>query len=229
MDLDRQVKMDSAGKGPAGMPRRRRIPWGVLVPAGVLLVLVGLVFLFRTQLLTGAAEYLVVDDPLRPAEMIFLLNGDYNTRPFRASQLYQQGLAPQIVVAQAEGLPAETLGLVQNETEISVAVMEKLGVPADRIVVLPGPVTSTYDEARALRQYVQDNSIHSVLLLTSAFHTRRARWIVAKELAGLPVSLEVSAVPYGGFDAMDWWHSEGGLIALNNEYIKLVYYYWKYR
>jgi len=231
MDLDRQVKEASAAKTQTGAGGKRRLPWGLLVPASLMVVLIVLVFAFRAQLLTGAAEYLVVDDAPRPAEVIFLLNGDYNTRPFQASQLYQQGLAPRIVIAQAEGQPAERIGLVQNETEISVAVMEKMGVPADKIVVLQveGGVTSTYDEARALRQYVRDNSIHSVLLVTSAFHTRRARWIVAKELAGLPVSLEVSAVPYGSFDATDWWQSENGLIALNNEYIKLFYYFWKYR
>jgi uncharacterized SAM-binding protein YcdF (DUF218 family) len=231
MDLDRQVKTESAVKGPDGTTRRRRLPWGLLVTAGLLVLLFGLVFIFRARLLTAAAEYLIVDDAPRPAEIIFLLNGDYNTRPFRASQLYQQGLAPRIVIAQAEGQPAESIGLVQNETEISVAVMEKLGVPSDKIVILQveGGVTSTYDEALALRQYIQENSIHSVLLVTSAFHTRRAHWIVSKELAGLPVSLEVSAVPYEGFDATNWWQSENGLIALNNEYVKLFYYYWKYR
>jgi uncharacterized SAM-binding protein YcdF (DUF218 family) len=221
MDLDRQMTGE----------RRPRRAWGWLVAAGLLLILAGLAFIFRARLLTAAADYLVVDDSPRPAEMIFLLNGDYNSRPFQAARLYQQGLAPRIVIARVEGQPADVLGLVQNETSISVAVMEKLGVPADRIVVLqtPGGVTSTYDEAVVLQHYVRDNSIHSVLLVTSAFHTRRARWIVSKELAGLPVSLEVSAVPYGDFDATNWWRSENGLIALNNEYVKLFYYFWKYR
>jgi uncharacterized SAM-binding protein YcdF (DUF218 family) len=231
MDLDRQVKADPAAKNPAGAGRRRRTAWGLPVTAGLLVLLVGLAFIFRARLLTAAAEYLVVDDSPRPAEILFLLNGDYNTRPFQAARLYQQGLAPRIVIARVEGQPADVLGLVQNETSISVAVMEKLGVPADKILILevPGGVTSTYDEAVVLRDYVRQNSIHSVLLVTSAFHTRRARWIVTRELAGLPVTLEVSAVPYGGFDATNWWRSENGLIALNNEYIKLFYYFWKYR
>ena len=217
MDLDRQVT------------QRRRLAWGLLAGAALLLALAGLVYASRVRLLTAAADYLVVDDPLRPADAILLLNGDYNTRPFQAAALYRQGLAPLILVAQAEAQPAEALGLVRNDTQISIAVMEAKGVPADRIVLLPGPVTSTYDEAVALRNYAAAHPLHSVLLVTSAFHTRRADWIVTRELAGLDVSLEVSAVPYDGFDATNWWQSENGLIALNNEYVKLVYYYWKYR
>jgi len=200
--------------------------------AGILLVLgISLAVVLRAKLLTAAADYLVVDDPLQPADVIFVLNGDYNTRPFRAAELYRQGLAPLILMARAESQPAEKLGLIENDTDISVGVMEKLGVPADRILVLPVPggVTSTFDEAGQLRRYVEKNGIHQVLLVTSAFHTRRARWVIDKELAGLPVKLEVCAVPYDGFDDTNWWQSENGLIALNNEYVKLFYYYWKYR
>jgi len=177
------------------------------------------------------ADLLVVNDPLQPADMIFVLNGDYNTRPFRASELYQQGLAPIIVIAQSEMLPAEKLGLAPNDTDVSINVMKKLGVPPEKIVVLPteGGVTSTFDEANALRQYIEFHNIHSLILLTSAFHTRRAKWIFDRELAGLPVRLEVAAVPSYGFDESNWWQSEDGLITLNNEYIKLAYYFLKYR
>ncbi|PIZ25006.1 MAG: YdcF family protein, partial [Chloroflexi bacterium CG_4_10_14_0_8_um_filter_57_5] len=41
--------------------------------------------------------------------------------------------------------------------------------------------------------------------------------------------LEVAAVPHYGFDESNWWQSEDGLITLNNETIKLAYYFLKYR
>jgi hypothetical protein len=37
------------------------------------------------------------------------------------------------------------------------------------------------------------------------------------------------AVPESTFDRASWWKNESGLITLNNEYLKLVYYYFKYR
>jgi uncharacterized SAM-binding protein YcdF (DUF218 family) len=210
---------------------KKHLQRNILVAGAVLLLLVSLVYALRSQILTGMADLLVVNDPLQPADIIFVLNGDYNTRPFTASELYKQGLAPIIVIAQSEMLPAEKLRLAPNDTDISIGVMEQLGVPPEKIVVLPveGGVTSTFDEANALRQYIETHNIHSLILLTSAFHTRRAKWIFDRELAGLTIMLEVAAVPSYGFDESNWWQSEDGLITLNNEYIKLAYYFLKYR
>jgi uncharacterized SAM-binding protein YcdF (DUF218 family) len=203
----------------------------ILAAAAVLLLLAILAFALRAQILTGMAGYLVVNDRLQPADAIVLLNSEVNTRPFRASELYKQGLAPVIVIARSESTPTVNLGLLPNDTDISVAVMEKLGVPADKIVVLPFPggVTSTFDEAAAIRQYIQAQQANRIILVTSAFHTRRARWIFERTLAGLPVRLEMAAVSYAGFDQTNWWKNEAGLITLNNEYIKLLFYLFKYQ
>lgn len=212
-------------------PNKKHLLRSVLLASTFLVLLVVLAYAFRSQILTGIADLLVVNDPLHPADIIFVLNGDYNTRPFRASELYEKGLAPVIVIARSEMLPAEELGLAPNDTDVSIGVMKALGVPPEKIVVLPveGGTTSTFDEAIALRQYIESHNLHSLILLTSAFHTRRAKWIFDRELSGLPVRLEVAAVPHYGFDESDWWQSEDGLITLNNEYIKLVYYFVKYR
>ena len=215
----------------ASTPNRKYPLQCILLASIVLVLLIALAYAFRSQILTDIADLLVVNDPLQPADIIFVLNGDYNTRPFRASELYEQGLAPVIVIARSEMLPAEELGLAPNDTDVSIGVMKALGVPPEKIVVLPveGGTTSTFDEAIALRQYIESHNVHSLILLTSAFHTRRAKWIFDRELSGLPVRLEVAAVPHYGFDESDWWQSEDGLITLNNEYIKLVYYFVKYR
>lgn len=209
--------------------KHRSLAW--LAAGLAVLLLLGLVFVFRAPLLTAVAEGLIVNDPPQPADIIFLLNGDYNSRPFWAADLYEQNLAPLVVIARSEDTPAVKLGLIPNDTDISVSVLEKNGVPADKIVVLswPGGVTSTFDEAAALHQYVNMTDISRVILVTSEFHSRRAKWIFGRELSGLPVRLEMAAVPYSTFDKTNWWKNENGLITLNNEYIKLVYYFFKYR
>lgn len=197
----------------------------------VIVLLCALAYSLRVPLLSGLANYLInTDTPLEKADMIFVLNGDYETRPFYTSELYQQGLAPLVAIAQTESSPAERLGLVDNPTDIAVEVMKLRGVPADKLLVLntSGPVTSTFDEARTIRQYVEANNIGSVIMVTSAFHTRRSRWIFERELEGVPVKLQVAGAPYINFDAGNWWQYEDGLINLNNEYIKLIFYKIKY-
>jgi len=174
---------------------------------------------------------LIVNDHLERADMLFVLNGDVNTRPVQTVDLYRQGLAPVVGIAQAEKHTTEEIGLLPNETDVAIQEMVKLGIPQDSIVVLPSeePVTSTYDEAVALRQYVENNAIHSIIIVTSEFHTRRAKWICEKELKGLDVTIMMAATPNEDFNSSNWWKSENGLITVNNEYVKLLYYFWKYR
>jgi uncharacterized SAM-binding protein YcdF (DUF218 family) len=230
VDLDREVKIRPTDPD-VSSPHKKHTLRNIFTASAIFLCLVILVFALRSQILTGIADYLVINDRLQPADVIFLLNSEVNTRPFRAAEMYKQGQAPVIVITRSENTPVVDLGLMPNDTDISVGVMEKLGVPAEKIIVLPVPggATSTLDEAAALRQYIEANQIHRIILVTSAFHTRRAKWIFDKTLAGLPVTLEMAAVPYANFDQTNWWKNETGLITLNNEYIKLVYYFFKYR
>jgi uncharacterized SAM-binding protein YcdF (DUF218 family) len=230
MDLDREVKIRPTDRDSRYLPNKYRLR-NALVAGAILLLLVILAYAFRSQILTEVADYLIINDTLKPADVIFLLNSEFDTRPFRAAEIYEQGLAPVIAIARVEDSPVVDLGLVPDNTDISVGVLEKLGVPSDKVVILnfPGGVTSTFDEAEAFRQYAEANQVRKVILVTSAFHTRRAKWIMDKTLAGLPITLEMAAVPYIGFDQTNWWKNETGLIALNNEYIKLFFYFFKYR
>jgi uncharacterized SAM-binding protein YcdF (DUF218 family) len=230
MGLDREVNKPSTERNAVLVPNQHNLR-NILITVTVLLLLVIMVLMARSQILTGIADHLIINDKLQPADAIFLLNSEFNTRPFRAAELYKQGLAPVIVIAQAEAPPVVGLGLVPNDTDISVGVLKKLGVPPGKIIVLPipGGVTSTFDEAVAFRQYTEVKQMERVIVVTSAFHTRRAKWILDKTLAGLPVKLEMAAVPYAGFDQTNWWKNENGFFTLINEYIKLGFYYFKYR
>jgi uncharacterized SAM-binding protein YcdF (DUF218 family) len=230
VDLDREMKALSQDRQ-AEPPRKKPVLRNILFAVAGLLLLVILAYVFHSQILTGIADYLIVNDRLQPADAIFLLNSDVNIRPFRAAELYKQGLAREVIIARAEDTPVVSLGLLPNDTDISVGVMEKLGVPPEKIIVLtvPGGVTSTHDEAAALRTYIETTHIRRIILVTSVFHTRRAGWIFHRTLAGLPVVLEIAAVPYTDFDQTTWWKNEDGLITINNEYIKLIFYLFTYR
>ncbi len=201
------------------------------IAAAVVIIVPLLAYIFGTLILTAAGRALIVNDHPERADMLFVLNGDVNTRPIHTVELYQQGLAPVVGIAQVESHTAEEMGLLPNETDVAIQEMVKLGIPQDSIIVIPsdGPVTSTYDEAVALRQYVEANDIHSVIIVTSAFHTRRASWVIKRELKGLDVTVSMAATPDEDFDATNWWKSEQGLVTVNNEYVKLIYYFWKYR
>ena len=86
----------------------------------------------------------------------------------------------------------------------------------------------TIDEANELAKYVKEHRTHSVILVTSDLHSRRSRFTFRKALDGTGVKLSMAPIPDLKYGAQDWWHSEDGIIGLQNEYIKLLYYYYKY-
>ena len=200
----------------------------VLLTTLIGLVLAGLlVYIFRFQILTGLAAQLIVDDQLEPADIIFVLAGEISSRPFHAAELFKQGLAPDIVMAREADWPAVELGLYPRGTDVATEIMKELGVPVENITVIAGAggTTSTRDESRVLARYVEGHNVKRVILVTNAFHTRRAKWMFDKDLKGSGVTLQVAAVPEWKFDQTNWWQQEHGLVAFVNEYSKLFYYY----
>ena len=55
-------------------------------------------YIFRAPLLRGAARAWVVNDQLTRADVIVVLGGGMETRPFEAARLYHLGLAPKILL-----------------------------------------------------------------------------------------------------------------------------------
>jgi uncharacterized SAM-binding protein YcdF (DUF218 family) len=189
------------------------------------------IYLFRVPILTAFGNFLVIQDRLEPSDIIFVLNGDVATRPFQAAKLWKEELAPKVVIVRAGNSLAVNMDIATNVTDTSIAMMKKAGIPAATIVQLPFPsgVTSTFDESRALRSYAQQNSLRRIIVVTSSIHTRRARWIIRRALAGLPLKIMMSPSFDPRYTPRNWWRQEDGFIGYQNEYLKLVYYFFKHR
>jgi uncharacterized SAM-binding protein YcdF (DUF218 family) len=88
---------------------------------------------------------------------------------------------------------------------------------------------TTYEEAVAIRQIVQTHSLGSVLIVTSAYHARRAYWIFEQVLSGTGVELLIAVVPHSAFTMDTWWKSHVGRKLVLREYMGLVYYWLRLR
>jgi hypothetical protein len=60
---------------------------------------VTLLALFRTQILRAAARAWVVSDSIAPADAIAVLAANVKTRPIAAADLYEKGMAKQILIS----------------------------------------------------------------------------------------------------------------------------------
>jgi uncharacterized SAM-binding protein YcdF (DUF218 family) len=179
--------------------------------------------LFHRPLLTGYARLFRVDDP-SPSDAIILLLGGSTHRPDKAAELYRQGLAPRILL----GREPENPFFPDDRSARIKTYLQGLGVPGDAIEILPGVVTSTRDEALRVREYLARHPARRLTVVTTAFHTRRARWIFRRVLADLNVDVRAAAATDPDFNESNWYRTEEGLILYINETIKSIYYYFNY-
>jgi uncharacterized SAM-binding protein YcdF (DUF218 family) len=127
-----------------------------------------------------------------------LSDDDYAAdRVNRAAQLYHSQAAP-IVVASGRMLrPYAGIGeLMQHD-------LVERGVPQTAIIVFKHTGENTREEAEALRSLVQDRGWKRLLVVTSNYHTRRARYIFSRVLPAAQVF--VASTPDTGFDPNNWW------------------------
>jgi uncharacterized SAM-binding protein YcdF (DUF218 family) len=204
--------------------RSRVVLWSCSL---VVLLSCGL-FTFRAPLLRTAARAWIINDPVTRTDAIVLLGGGLETRPFAAARLYAEHAAPKILVSQPKLPPTAQMGLTTPEFVIAREVLLSNGVPESAIEVLGTNMTSTFDEARALKAWLSQNQAHTVIIPTDLFHTRRARWIFSKMLRNTGARVFMEAIPVREYGATNWWQHEEGLIAFQNEVIKSVYYHVKY-
>ena len=208
------------GERPRALPRRRRR--GSLALGFVLLLFV--LWLARVPILTGVARALTVSTPLAPAEIIYQFGGDYLPRSRVTADLYARGLAPRVVLMRLTDDPLLE-GIYRNETDVTVRVLQRLGVPRSAIDVysVGDGVSSTTDEADILGRVLRQNRNRSVIVVTSWYHTRRARWALRRALGGTPVSIAMAGAPTRGYDVRSWWRAEDGVLAVFEEYLKFLH------
>jgi uncharacterized SAM-binding protein YcdF (DUF218 family) len=199
----------------------------VLLSPVLLLVLL---YVFRFQELAGIGRFLVIQDKLEPADLIYVLNGDPTVRPYPAAALSHQGLASQVVIARTEDSPGVQFGAYPNVTDSNLIILKNLGIPDTQITQLRWKtgVTSTFDEAIALRDYCHRHPIRKIIVVTSDLHSRRARFIFKKVMSGMDITVLMSPIADRKYGAGNWWRLEDGVIGCQNEYIKLLYYHIKY-
>jgi uncharacterized SAM-binding protein YcdF (DUF218 family) len=200
---------------------------------GVLSSLISLLFLLvfcfvlyaaRRPLLRLAGESWVIEDPLQQSDALLLLSDDnfFADRATRASELYRQKLAPVVVASGRRLRPAAGIAELMEHDLI------ERGVPKDRIIRFPQDADNTREEALALRTFVTEKNWRSVILVTSNYHTRRARYIF-QHVFPESIIVRVASARDGGFDPEHWWESRKSLKEFLQELAAMVVATWELR
>jgi uncharacterized SAM-binding protein YcdF (DUF218 family) len=178
----------------------------------------------------AAARALVVRADIAHADAVAVLAGSsaYVERTRLAAQLYAEGRASVVLLTNDNERGGWSSAEQRNPffVERAVGELTAAGVPREHIVVLPQPVASTYDEAHALRDYAAAHDLRALLVVTSAYHSRRALWTLRRVFAGSNVEVGLAAVAPGAQTPAPalWWLSGRGWRVVAGEYVKLFYY-----
>ena len=195
----------------------------------LLAVLIGGVWLERDPLLRAAANLWIVSDPVTKSDVVVVLGGGLETRPFVAAELYKRGLVNKVLVSQVPEPRSTTILGIPGHSELNRMLLMKLGVPETDIEMFGQGNKNTMDEALALRDWAEQRRVSQIIVPTEIFAARRVRWIFYREFAQSPVRLEIPSFDApGSYTRAEWWKTEAGIITFQNEVLKYLYYRLKY-
>lgn len=181
-----------------------------------LLVLAIAAYAAREPLLTAVGNFLIATDPVEDAEIAVVLAGDATGRRImRAVELVKEGRAPRILVNGPTGI------YDRCECDLAIEFALNRDVPPEILDRFPIPARSTLEESRFVDAELRRRGIRKALVVTSNFHTKRARGIFARHTSGEVRYLFVEAL-YDDFQPDRWWLTRPGKKVVALEYLKTL-------
>lgn len=203
----------------------------------VIIVLVAalLLYFLSRPIMIMVGEFLVqADEPARSDAVVVLSTGiEYYPRLMEAAALFRDGLTKRVAIngnRKSEALiELERRGFQSCCLwyEDAVKVLEFLGVPKERVIIINAE--SAYDtvsEAKLVGEVLSEAGITSIILTTSKYHTRRARYIW-RRLFPDRFTIRAVAARNDPFSPEVWWKEGRQVRWVLAEYGAWIYYFWK--
>jgi uncharacterized SAM-binding protein YcdF (DUF218 family) len=208
-----------------GLVKRRRLT--------ILIALLSAVVLWPIIAWAGA-HLLIVKSELPSADAIVVMSGSatYRERADWAARLYREGRAP-IVILTNDSLKSGWDNKEERNPyfyELAARELQRLGVPESKIQVVSDIALGTYEESLGVRDFASAHQLKRLLVVTSAYHTRRALWSLRHACEGSGIEIGIDGPPPGWQTPAPsrWWWRRWGWKVVAGEYVKLVYYWMRY-
>ena len=200
---------------------------GIITNLIVLLFFVifcAVLYLARHPILRFAAEFWIIEDPIDKAEALIVLSDDnfYADRATRAAELFREGKATVVVASGRRLRPSAGIA------ELMEHDLVERGVPRDKIVRFAHDADGTREEAEALARFAKERKWRSVIVVTSNYHTRRARYIF-RRVFPQDIEVRVASARDGDFDPQRWWEKRKSVKELMREFAGMMVALWELR
>ena len=200
------------------------------------LLLIGMtIYFFGEKTLCALCEWVVLDEKVTPSDAVVVLNTgpEYFPRLIEAADLYRKGLTDQVVINGNRKsdvfreIEAKGFKRCCPWYEDSLRILSMFGVPREKVISLG--VEDAYDtttEAAAVGKEVIRRGYRRIIITTSKYHTRRAKFIW-KRLYGNRLSISSVSAKTDPFDPNSWWRDGRQIRWVLSEYGAWVFYCWK--
>jgi uncharacterized SAM-binding protein YcdF (DUF218 family) len=182
-------------------------------------------FIFHEGILLIPGEFLIIQDKLRPADLIHVIAG-LDHRTDYAIQLYKLGYAKRIFFT---GGWCTFHHHYHGEFSKRRALAQ--GIPLEAIATDDTHVTSTYSEILRLKEFIRKSGlpIHSLIVVSDPYHMRRARWAY-RHVFGKEIPVQMAPVPFALSPYRKrWWADQETRKMVEEEYLKFGYYIARYQ
>lgn len=181
------------------------------------IIIIGLTIYLGPDDLSSCGNKPSSETPCQTADAIVAVSGgDTAARTAEAVRLYDEGWAPKLIfsgAAQDKSGPSNAAAM-RHEAQVA-------GVPFKDIIVEEYSAT-TKQNAENTEAIMQKNGIHDVILVTSAYHQRRA----ALEFnARSGVNVRNHPVSHDDQWSALWWMTPIGWFLAVSEFIKIIAFY----
>lgn len=195
-----------------------------LIVTLLFLVLCWAVYSVRAPILRFVGESWIVEDSLERSDAIIVLSDDnfYADRATRAAELFRRGMAPEVVASGRRLRPFAGIA------ELMVHDLSERGVPKEKIEAFAHDADNTREEAQALAQLAARKKWRGVIVVTSNYHTRRARYIFARVFPSA-IRVRVASARDGDFEPEHWWQYRKSIKKLTREMAGFVVAIWELR
>ncbi len=155
-----------------------------------------------------------IDKPHPTSAIIVLAGGSGGDRILEACELVRSGYAPKAWVSG----PRSFYG--QSEAKFAIEFAVEHGCDPLWFEAFPNHCRSTQEEAIFFREILKERQAGDFTIVTSSFHTKRARRIFMKEIPDLPITVIASQAEF--FSADSWWKNREGRKIFVQEFLKTL-------
>jgi uncharacterized SAM-binding protein YcdF (DUF218 family) len=171
--------------------------------------------------LRAAGAYLIIADDLVQADAIVIMGGGGEGRMNEALEIYSEKYS-RIIILTETGERVEEFDYLQS-FDLRIQLLSN-GVPEGNILITDSKVTSTLEEAHAVKQLMERRQFGSAIVVTDPFHTKRTSIIFRDVFSDSGINLKFRPVTPSWYTSKTWFLKPEGWRYTVLEYVKLIAY-----